>query len=139
MTSAYRVSLFIFAAALCIATGSASDEMDTWDEWLKPEAASLSRAAREAFKDALLACSLYDDNPRDTSLKRGCDQETNTFRLEFGQRYPMIANALKAMSVGVQNEQLLSDMGKSTEPLEQSLADKFRESLEKAYQESQPD
>jgi hypothetical protein len=80
--------------------------MDVWDEKLKPEAADLSPAAREAFRGALLACSLYDDNPNDKSLKQRCDEKINLFRLDFGKRYVFIGLALKWMAVSVTNEQL---------------------------------
>ena len=118
------------------ATDAATQSADGWDDWLKPEAADLSPDARDAFRNALLACSLYDDSPRDKSLRLRCKQEIDIFKLDFGKRYPFIANGLQSMLVGIDSTELQREMGIRHDPSEKNLGDFFRDSLERAYQES---
>ena len=102
---------------------------------IKPEVADLSPAARDALKTAIVACSLYDDTPSDRSLRLRCKQKIETFKLDFGKRYPLIAALLGGWQLLIESAELQSELGS---PAASSAGNAFREALEKAYQESLP-
>ena len=93
------------------ATEATTQSAEAWDDLLKPEAADLSPTARNAFRDALLACSLYGDSPREKSLELRCKQKIEFFRLDFGKRYPLIANGLQGLLLGIDSTRLQEEMG----------------------------
>jgi hypothetical protein len=115
------VGLLIISAQLCIAAdarreAAADAWWSLWGEKVKAELKSLPNAGRRAFRDALIACSLYADDYDSADYKAQCERATKAFMIEFSQGGSAIELSFKTsmLSTAMTSAQLELDRQRGT-------------------------
>jgi hypothetical protein len=83
------VGALIISVQLCLAADARHEAADAWwsgfGEKAKAELKRLPEAGRRAFRDALIACSLYADHYASADYEAQCERATKVFVIEFSQ------------------------------------------------------
>src|SRR5215472_18694060 len=94
MRIAVGVSLLIVPAQLCLASDARREAADGWwSAWgknVKTELNALPDAGRKAFRDALIACSLYADEYNSDVRGAECKRAVKAFTVEYGRDHSPI-------------------------------------------------
>jgi hypothetical protein len=109
------IGLLILSVQLCVAADARREAADRWwslwGEKTKAELKSLPNAGRKAFRDALIACSLYADEYDSAEYKAQCEKATKAFVIEFSQDGSAIEMSFRAsrLSAAMTSAQLELD------------------------------
>jgi hypothetical protein len=102
------------------------------------EFAALPENGRAAYKQALIACSLYVDDYYDPNYKKQCETVYKSFALEFGSRSIglLFRNAIISTRMMVINSQLGVSQARRELDGDNDFAKASIAALEKIYRES---
>jgi hypothetical protein len=149
MCVAFSVSALLISAQLCIAAETRREAAEVWwsmwGEKVKAELNGLPEAGRRAFRDALLACSLYADEYNSGAHRAECQRAEKSFVIDFSRESSAIdlsfKNSMLNTSIMSANLALARQQGKS----EMEIMDMMRggdtryvglDVLERAYRQT---
>jgi hypothetical protein len=135
-----RSTRFILAVS-AVATASFAQVPETLDATrLKSEAATLSSAGRQAFREALLACASYHEHYRDVALELQCERQINIFNFDFAESDSRITLFLESVMKMARTDANLNEStparGKTQKRTRRGQY--FLDQLVRAYRESKP-
>jgi hypothetical protein len=129
------------ATSFYVAPASLEEVPETLDAArLKVEAARLSTAGRQAFREALLACASYHEHNREEPLQLQCERHINIFEFDFAESDSRIILFLKSVMNMARADASPSDSasinGKAQKRTKR--AQYFFDQLVRAYRETRP-